>query len=96
MNGLLGVDVDKDASFAIVATLPSPMSTDGLLARGFWRDVESLGKLAVGQPSFSHRHHSAQGVLFACTTVRLTNGYLWEDTVASESPVTPSPRFGSD
>jgi hypothetical protein len=60
MSGFLGFEIDKDASFAIVATLPRPAPTDGFLARGFCRDVETLGKLAVRQPSFSHRQISVQ------------------------------------
>src|ERR1700758_2056822 len=68
VSGFLDFGIDKDASLAIVAPLPCPVSTDGLLARSFWRDVESLGKFAVGQPSFSHRR-SPYRCLFACTTL---------------------------
>ena len=60
VSGFLGFEIDKDASLAIVAPLPCPVSTDGLLACSFWRDVETLGKLAVRQPSFSHRQISVQ------------------------------------
>jgi hypothetical protein len=55
VSGFLGFEIDKDASLAVVAPLPSLSSTDGLLARGFCRNVESLGKLAVRQPSLCHR-----------------------------------------
>src|SRR5262245_57025727 len=74
VGGFLGFKVDKDPSLAVVAPLPLPACTDSLLARGFRRDSESLGKLAVRQPSFSHRHLSIQGS-FACTAARLTSGY---------------------
>jgi len=75
LSGFLGFEIDEDASFAIVATLPRPAPTDGLLARGFCRDVETLGKLAVRQPGFS-QGNSPYRRSFACTTGRLTNSCL--------------------
>ena len=55
VGGFLGFEVDKDASLAIITPLPWPTPTDGFLARGVRRDIESLGKLAVRQPTFSHQ-----------------------------------------
>jgi hypothetical protein len=75
VSGFFGFEIDKDASLAIITPLPRPTPTDGLLARGIRRDVESLSKLAVRQPSFCHRQ-SPYRCLFACTTARLTNGAL--------------------
>jgi hypothetical protein len=46
VSGFLGFEIDKDPSLAVVAPLPLPACTDSLLARGFRRDAESLGKLA--------------------------------------------------
>src|SRR5262249_46287331 len=74
MSGFLGFEINKDASFAIVAPLPLPASTDGLLARGFRRDVETLGKLVVCQPSFGHRQTSVQ--VFVCLYDRPVNEWL--------------------
>jgi hypothetical protein len=74
MSGFLDFEIDKDASFAIIATLPRPPPTDGLLARGFCRDVETLGKLAVRQPGFSHWQISVQ--VFVCLYDRAVSEWL--------------------
>jgi hypothetical protein len=70
-SGFLGVEVDKDASPAIVATLPRQASADGLLPRGFCRDVENPGRARGTLNQVSATGKSPYRCSFACTTGRL-------------------------
>jgi hypothetical protein len=93
VSGFLGFEIDKDAGLAIITPLPWPTPTDGLLARGVRRDIEGLGKLAVGQPSFSHRQ-SPYRCLFALYD-QAVNEWLFAFwvTFAFGEPVLPRTHF---